>query len=232
MQYSFEVIDWVDTPIGTISLRRREVPTGEVTEVMIDNELLMSSLNTISERALATCALGLHPEGKDLRVLVGGLGLGYTAQQALKDPRVGHVRVVDRLPTVIGWLRDGKVPLSRELTADPRVEIVEGDVYAELLGPGTEEYDLVLVDVDHAPGSPLDPASEPFYTWQGQRQVIEHLAPGGVLGVWSAEDDRWFADALAEVWPFSAREHIRWNDEHISNGEEIHEVIFLARRAD
>ncbi|MHC5033359.1 MAG: spermidine synthase, partial [Planctomycetota bacterium] len=214
----FEVVDSRVTPIGVLDLRRRELPAKPgmiVTEITINDEMLMSSLSTVSESALSTTALDLHTGGDGLKVLVGGLGLGYTAHVALADPRVAHVRVVDRLPAVIGWMRQGLLPLSDELNGDERLEICEGDVYAELLCPGTEAWDLILIDVDHSPTEPLDPKSEPFYTWQGQRQVIEHLAPDGVLGVWSSGDDHYFAAVLDEIYPEARRERIRWLNELI-----------------
>lgn len=228
----FEVVDSLATPIGFLELRRRGMPARPemiVTEITIDDEMLMSSLNTTSESALSTSALAMHTGGDGLRVLVGGLGLGYTAHVALQDPRVAHVRVVDRLPTVIRWMRDGLLPLSEELNGDERLEICEGDVYAELLAPGHGAWDLLLIDVDHSPTEPLDPASEPFYRWQGQRQVIDHLAPGGVLAVWSCDDDHDFAAVLDEVYPEATRERVRWIDQLIDD-EEIEEVLFLARR--
>jgi spermidine synthase len=229
----FEILDSVDTAIGTLMLRRRELLGRAgmiVTEVTIDHEMLMSSLNTISECALSTAALAFHPEGKGLRVLVGGLGLGYTAHAALEDERVELVRVVDRLPVVMGWLRAGHFPLSEQLNGDARLELVESDVYADLLGPAEETYDLILIDVDHTPTELLDAASAPFYTPQGQERVKEHLAPGGVLAVWSAGDNDDFAAVLRHVYPESKRELVVWNNELINDGQEIEDVVFLARR--
>jgi spermidine synthase len=228
----FEILDSVDTSIGVLTLRRRELlgrPGTVVTEVTIDHDMLMSSLNTISERALSTSALALHG-GDDLRVLVGGLGLGYTAQAALADPRVAHVRVVDRLPAVMGWLKDGLLPLSETLNGDARLEVCEGDVYAELLAdPASEPYDLILIDVDHSPTELLDEASAPFYMAPGQYRVAAHLAPGGVLAVWSAGDDDGFAAVMASVFPHATREHVHWVNELIGDGQEIEDVIFLGR---
>jgi spermidine synthase len=229
----FEIVDSRATPIGVLELRRRELPARPglvLTEITIDGDMLMSTLSTVSERALSTHALAMHEGGDGLRVLVGGLGLGYTAHVALQDARVARVRVVDRLPAVIGWLREGLLPLSPELNGDSRLEVCEGDVYAELLAPGNGAYDLVLIDVDHSPTALLDPASEPFYTWQGQRQVIEHLAPAGVLAVWSSGDDHEFAAVLEEVYEVARRERIRWINDLIAD-EEIEEILFLARRA-
>ena len=143
--------------------------------------------------------------------------------------KVDPDRIEGGMPTVIRWMRDGLLPLSEELNGDERLEICEGDVYAELLAPGHGAYDLLLIDVDHSPTEPLDPASEPFYTWQGQRQVIDHLAPNGVLAVWSSGDDHDFAAVLDEVYPEATRERVRWINELIDD-EEIEEVLFLARR--
>jgi len=229
---SFEVLADLDSPIGRMHLRRRTLPgTSEViTEITVDGSMLMSSLNTVSETALATRALAWHGGGDGLRVLVGGLGLGYTAQAALADPRVAHVRVIDRLPEVIGWMKDGLLPLSDELNAEPRLRIDEGDVYAELLAkPEHEPYDLVLVDVDHNPRELLDLKSAPFYEWYGQGEVAAHLRPAGVLGVWSSVDDDHFADVLDEVYPEANREYVRWSNHQVDDGIEIVEVVFLAR---
>lgn len=230
----FEILDWADTPIGGLCLRRRELlgrPGVVVTEVTIDHELLMSSLNTASEEALAARGVARHG-GEGLRVLVGGLGLGYTARAALASPRVAAVRVVELLPEVIGWLRRGLVPLSAELQADPRLEVVEGDAYAGLLGPpGDERWDLVLIDVDHTPDEPLDRASGAFYTADGLRRVAAHLAPGGLLGVWSAgDDDPRFARALGEVFDDVAVERVPWHDELFDEGRDEEDVLFFARR--
>jgi spermidine synthase len=226
----FEVVDWVRTPIGVFDLRRRDVVTAtgteRVTEVLVDNDLLMSSKNTLSERALATSALALHAGTADLSVLVGGLGLGYTAQAALADPRVAKVRVTDRIPVLFQWLHDELLPLSAELTADPRFSINEADVYGDLLGAPDTPYDLLLVDVDHAPQQRLDESSAPFYTVDGQRQVARHLAPGGVLAVWSAHDDDEFAAVLDEVYPHATREYVTWEDDFLGT---VTDILFFAR---
>lgn len=97
------------THLGLLCLRRRTTitePAESVTEVTLDHEFLMSSLHTDSERALAEIPLSMLT-GDAMTVLLGGLGLGYTAQAALASKRVAHVEVVELLPQVIGWLRKG-----------------------------------------------------------------------------------------------------------------------------
>ncbi len=233
MPFDYDVLDSVETPIGLIYLYRRELlnqPGVEVYSVDIDGRLLMSSVSPRSERQLATSALAMH-RGEGLRVLIGGLGLGYTAQAALENARPSTVRVVDRMDFVIRWLKEGLLPLSEELNADERLELVQGDVYADLLGPASATWDLILVDVDHSPDEPLDTASRAFYSAEGQKRVAEHLAPGGVLGVWSAQDHDSFAAVLAETYPETSREHVRWTVEHEGECKEpLHNVLFFARK--
>ena len=119
---NLKILAYQTTPIGDLCLRRRELlsrPGTVITEITLDHELLMSSYNTASERALAREALARH-SGRDLSVLVGGLGLGYTANEALKSTRVRRVEVIELLPEVVAFLRDGLLPLAPELLADPR----------------------------------------------------------------------------------------------------------------
>lgn len=229
----FEILDYVDTALGPLCLRRRDLlgmPGVTVTEVSLDHELLMSSLNTTSERELATRATAWHG-GDGLRVMVGGLGLGYTAQAALDTGKAAHVDVVELLPDVIRWFRDGLVPLAN-LAHDPQVALIEGDAYGELLGPPpAEPWDLILIDVDHSPSERLDPTtSKPFYAGEGLVRVYEHLAPGGVLAVWSVSDDPAFVAALGAVFCEVTSERVAWVNDLVGDGQEVEDTLFLARR--
>ena len=134
---NLEILAYEPSPLGILCLRRRELlsqPGTIVTEVTLNHEFLMSSLFTDSERALARTAIQMH-SGDDLRVLVGGLGLGYTAREALLADRVARVEVVELLPQVIDWLVRGLVPLSSELRDERRLVVTQGDVYRRLAGP-------------------------------------------------------------------------------------------------
>jgi spermidine synthase len=197
-----EILAYEPSPLGMICLQQRGMasePGAVVTEITLDHQFLMSSHNTASERALARVGLEMHA-GKDLRVLVGGLGLGYTAREVLRSDRVAHVEVVELLAPVIDWLERGLVPLAEELRADSRFAVSEGDVYRRLASPPERTHDLILVDVDHSPDEPLGSGSASFYTEEGLALAGRHLASDGLLGVWSYAESPPFAAALRRVF--------------------------------
>ena len=226
---NLEVLAYSDSPIGAICLRRRELLAGPgtiVTEITLDHMLLMSSHHTESERALSSRALARHSGTHGLRVLVGGLGLGYTAQEALRSDAVTRVDVVEFLPQVISWMKRGLVPLSNELNSDPRYSVIEGDVYSMLAAPPELLYDLVLIDVDHSPEEPLAKANSAFYTEAGLRSAKQHLRPRGVLGVWSYAGNSSFADAIRAVFPHGEIAPVAFDNE--LTGKEETNWLFLA----
>lgn len=229
MRSNLEILAYEDTPLGPLCLRRRELlsaPGTVVTEVTLDHEFLMSSYNTASERALATRALELNTR-PGLKVLVGGLGLGYTAHAALRSPRVSSVEVVEFLPQVIEWVDQNLIPLAPDLQADPRLVIVGGDVYARLAAPPGDIFDLILIDVDHAPDDNLSGANARFYAEEGLERARGHLAPGGVLAVWSYARHSPFADALRKVFAEVHVEPVTFFNDLVD--EETTDWLFFAR---
>lgn len=227
-----EILAYEDTPLGPLCLRRRErlaSPGAAVTEVTLNHAFLMSSHNTVSERALADMALEMC-SARPASVLVGGLGLGYTAAAALAHEAVSRVVVVELLPQVIEWLDAELFPLAGALKADTRFEPVVGDVYARLLAPPAERFDAVLVDVDHAPDDRLAEASSAFYTEAGLERARRHLEPGGVLGVWSWARSTPLAEALGNVFAEVRVEPVTYGNEII--GEEVTDWLFFARNAE
>jgi len=228
---NLEILAHETTELGELCLRRRELlsrPGTVVTDVTLDHELLMSSHLTVSERTLARRALELHA-GRGLHVLVGGLGLGYTAHEvfAAGGERIARVEVVEYLPPVIDWLERDLVPLAAALKAEPRLAVVPGDVYARLSGPPGDPYDLVLVDVDHSPEEPLGGSGAAFHGEAGLRRARRHLAPGGVLGVWSYTQHAPFATALRRVFDEVHIEPVTVLNELV--GEEQTDWLFFGR---
>lgn len=226
-----EILADEDTPIGPLCLRRRELlsePGTVITEITLDHQLLMSSYYTDSERALSRIALEMH-SGDSLRVLVGGLGLGYTAHEVLRSPRVASSEVVEFLPPVIDWLARGLFPLADELNAEPRLRVTHGDVYARVTtAPETDaRLDLLLIDVDHSPEEMLSQANGGFYTEPGLIAAKQHLAPGGILGVWSYAESSPFADALRATFREVRLEPVTY--ENAQDGGESSDFLFFAR---
>ncbi|MFI5894096.1 spermidine synthase [Actinoplanes sp. NPDC051513] len=189
-------LDWANTRIGEISLRRRLEPTTktEVYEVKLGDEYLMSSMFTVAEEELARLTLAALPDAP-LDVVVGGLGLGYTARAALADARVRSLIVVEALAPVIDWHRRELLPQARALTTDPRTTLLEGDFFALLRdGAGFDPaapdrlFDAILVDIDHSPVNVLDPTHADLYTPTGLRRLGSRLRPGGAFGLWSDDE--------------------------------------------
>lgn len=214
---NLEILAYEPTELGPLCLRRRELlssPGTVVTEITLDHQFLMSSLHTASEEALARVALEMHP-GTKLDVLVGGLGLGYTADAALRSSRVRRVLALELLPEVVEWMNTDLLPLSPVLKEDDRFDVETADAYARLLGPAAERWDLILVDIDHAPQDRLGEADNTFYTVHGLRRVRRHLAPGGVLGVWSWAESTPFARAMREVFETVRVEPVTFVNHHV-----------------
>ena len=232
-----EELDWCETPIGVISLRRRHDPVVDldVYEVKIDDEFLMSSLFTVVEQELAHLGLA-RATGDHLRVLVGGLGLGYTARAALEDPRVVAVTVVEYVAPVIDWHRRDLLPDTVGLAADPRVDLVHADFFATVADPGHEPlpagttYDAVLLDIDHSPQNLLHERHGGLYTPAGLTRLASMITPGGVFGLWSDDPpDAEFEAALAQVFEAPAA-HVVTFPNPLTGGESA-STVYVATRA-
>lgn len=205
MSARLEELDFQSTPMGELTLRRRHEPTLDVDvyEVKLGDEYLMSSLFTVAEEELARRGLGVV-DGTALDVMVGGLGLGYTAVAALRDERVGSLTVVDTLPAVIDWHRRKLLPVSAELVDDPRTILVLDDFFALMRAEPVREaprWDAILVDIDHSPRHRLAESHSDLYSPAGLRAASRHLRAGGAFALWSDDppDDAFLAD-LAGVF--------------------------------
>jgi spermidine synthase len=133
-------------------------------------------------------------------VLVGGLGLGFTAHAVLADPRVEKVAVVEIEDAIVGWMRDATVPHGPAFLADERLTIVVADVRAAVAEATPASYDLVLLDVDNGPGYLVHDSNAEVYAVPFLRQLHDLLRPGGALVVWSAAPDRALGEAVEQVF--------------------------------
>ena len=239
MSVYFEELDFRPTPIGVLSLRRRRSLTSglDIYEIKLGDEFLMSSQFTVAEIELARLGLAAL-ERTDLDVVVGGLGLGYTALAALENPGVRSLIVVDALAEVIEWHQQGLLPLGKQLTGDPRCRLVNGDFFAmsdcadgfDSKTPG-RRFDAVLVDIDHSPQNLLHPRHAALYTASGLARLAGHLNPGGVFALWSNDPpDPAFERTLAGAFANSAAHVV--NFDNASGQPDASNTIYIGIKAD
>lgn len=165
-------------------------------ELICNGVFLMASYNRDSDRALATLALQ-RIVGDRLRVLVGGLGIGFTAQAALDDPRVSRVDIVEVEPVVIQWHRRYFSALCGRPADDPRAHVFEADLYD--LSLSAASYDAILLDTDNGPGWLARPENARLYGLEMLHRFLQALTPRGVLAVWSSAPAPEFALTLTPV---------------------------------
>jgi spermidine synthase len=234
----FEELDWRQTPLGAISLRRRWDPRlgSDIYEVKLDDDFLMSSLFTVAEVEVARLALaGLSTASLD--VAVGGLGLGYTAQTVLEWPDVRSLVVVEALGEVIEWHERGLIPVSVSLTSDSRCRFVLGDFFAMVgassgLDPETpgRRFHAIIVDIDHSPRHLLHPSHAGFYEPAGVRRLVDHLYPGGIFALWSNDPpDEGFKAVLAEAFADVEAEVVSFHNP--LQEREAANTVYIAKKA-
>lgn len=225
--------------MGDLVLRRRRIAMLdglEVYEVKLGEAFLMSSLFHVVEDALADLGLAAV-EDAELDVVVGGLGLGYTAVAALMHERVASLIVVDTMPAVIEWHEKHLVPLGSTLTGDSRCRFVEADFFALAADPASgfdptrpgRRFHAVLLDIDHSPDNLLHERHASFYSTAGLRLLADQLHPGGVFALWSddpPESD--FLASLAEVFEAPASHIVTFPNPFLDRDSES--TVYVARK--
>ncbi len=225
------------TPLGELTLRRRTEPRVngiEVFEVKLGDEYLMSSLFTESERQLST--LGLAPLVGELDVIVGGLGLGFTAVEAMANPMVNRLLVIDLFQEVIDWHLNGLVPNGQSLASDPRCELRQGDFF-ELARTGFDaadperKFDAVLLDIDHSPKHHLDSANSSLYTDDGLAAVRSQLKSGGTFAIWSDDSaDSDLTKRLSSIFGAAEGHNIEFQNPY-TGGVSVN-AVYVAQKSD
>jgi spermidine synthase len=184
---------------GELVLReRRSEGAPSVLELRANGVFVMDTLETSTERALASAALGLVEDPR--AVVVGGLGLGFTMHEVLADSRVEKCAVVEIEQALVDWMRGGTIPHGPGLLADERVSVVVADVAVAMEEARPASYDLVLLDVDNGPGYLVHEANAALYRAPFLRAARAVVRPGGALVIWSAAEEPALEAALAEVF--------------------------------
>ncbi len=205
------------TPLGELTLRRRTetlLQNTEVFEVKLGDEFLMSSLFTEGEKQLSYLGLA-KLEGK-LDVVVGGLGLGYTAVAALENKNVRSLLVIDKFQEVINWHQNKLVPMGAILSADQRCEMRTGDFFVLArtgfdINHNERKFDAVLLDIDHSPEHFLDEKNESFYGTKGLTALCRQLKNGGVFALWSNDPaDEKFTGHLESIFGTASAHNVEF----------------------
>ena len=189
-------LERVTTPTGEVALRRR----AGVFEIVSNGVFLMDTADGTSERLLVDAAVE-RCTADALRVLIGGLGVGFSLQRALAHERVAAVDVVEIEPVVVAWHERHLRVVVGDVTKDARVRVVVGDVL-EVLAATDERYDAVCLDTDNGPDWLVTPSNAALYDERGLTLVSAVLRDGGVLAMWSA--------APSPALERRLREHFDW----------------------
>ncbi len=238
MELIFEELDYQSTPLGDISLRRRSEPRLDnkiIYEVKLGEEFLMSSLFYDAEEQLSTLGLSkLKANGhdSDLSVVVGGLGLGYTALTALQDNAVTQLRTIDVMQPVISWHQKGLLPIGDVLATDSRSTLIESDFFSvatdtQLGFLDEHKVDAVLLDIDHSPSHWLNEGNCGFYTQRSLQAMAAKIKPNGVFGLWSNElPDSAFVELLNTVFDHTDSHVVSFDNPY--SGEQSTNSVYIS----
>jgi spermidine synthase len=181
---------------GELALRAR----GGHLEVISDGSFLISTENEASSRSLVSAATPWLPDGP-LHILIGGLGLGFALDEALRLPRTEAVMVAEFEPAVVSWFARYGAERARRASADSRARIVVADVQ-DVLRAASQAYDLIALDTDNGPHWLVRESNAALYDDRGLALVFSALKAGGVAVFWSPERYPRFEAALGARFPF------------------------------
>ncbi|MGG6311117.1 spermine/spermidine synthase [Paenibacillus macerans] len=184
-----QIMERAVTPRGEIQLQRR----GEYYEIISNGTFLMATYNGESERLLVRRALQQVPEPD--QVLIGGLGVGFSLQEALRDPRVREVTVVEIEAKVIEWNRSFLAPVSDHALAHGKTRLIHADLVA-WLRETEETFDLICLDIDNGPDWNVIDGNASLYDSTGLAALRGRLKAGGCITFWSATPSPDFAARL------------------------------------
>jgi spermidine synthase len=212
---------------GEVVLQRRQTAAGQVDELIINGAFAMDSAETVSERALGRLASGAR------RVLLGGLGLGYTAAEVLSHP-IEQLDIVELEGCLLQWAQDGRTDVLCGVAAHPKVRLYAGDIASVLQGPSTTPelreiigpWDAILLDVDNGPDFLIHPQNAPLYEAPLLTAGYEQLRPGGLLAIWCQGEAPLLESAVRRLGQVAAHRI------EVHRGErQLEYLIYTLRRA-
>jgi spermidine synthase len=216
----WKTIESLDTPEGKLELRQRGTRSFLIT---LGGRVLMTSEAHRSETdlaRLASAALGDLPRP---RVLIGGLGMGYTLRAALDTlPPGARVTVVDLNAAVVAWCKGPLASLTNGALSDERVTTVVADAARFIADASPGSYDAIVLDLYEGPHHANSGPHDPFYGFEAMRRTAKALAPDGVLAIWSEERDLPFEERMETEFAV---------ERHRGAGGGRKHVIYVGKRA-
>ena len=220
MAAPWQMIATVGTPEGVLELRRRR----DDWLMLIDGRVLMNSFARRSEEELAWLGLQELGERPAPRVLVSGLGMGFTLRALLdRAPEAARVVVAELNPVVVEWCRGPLAAAAGEVLRDPRVRVEIGDVAALISRSPAGAFDLILLDLYEGPNSATQAADDPLYGPRALAHLHRALAPRGVAGIWSEDADAAFQRRMSAAG-FAVTKH------SLRSGSASRHVVYMGRR--
>lgn len=210
-----EVVERAETSQGELVLRR----CGEHFELILNGCFLMDTRDGRSERLMVREAVG---ERREVQLLLGGLGVGFSLDEALSMRRVRSVTVVELHREVVDWYLRYFTARSAKALADHRAQIHVGDMSTYLADRG-DVFDVLCLDVDNGPGWLTSAANATLYQSDGLAQLGRSLAPQGTLAIWSSADDSDFESRLIDQFG-----HFRKIEVPVARGNP--DVVYLTKR--
>lgn len=190
MTRPWETLDGVETDEGRLELRRR----GDDYVITVAGRVLMSSMAHLTEVAVAEMACREVARREKPRVLIGGLGMGYTLRAALDSlPKTARVEVAEINDAIVRWCRGPLAGLTRNALQDPRARVVMEDVALTIERGG---FDAIILDLYEGPREAAKAEGDPFYGREALRRTRDALTPGGIFAVWSEDPDAAFEKRL------------------------------------
>lgn len=192
-----------ETDRGEVVLRERHDPdagsrSSTVLELRVNGAFVMDTLETSSEKAMASAAL--EQVDRPRNVLIGGLGLGYTMHEVLADRRVERLLVIELEEDLVRWMRDGTVPHGPTYLADQRLTVIAADIATAVAEAKPGAYDLILLDVDNGPGFLVHENNAAIYQRDFLLQAQAVLSVDGALAIWSAAESPDLRTTMGDIF--------------------------------
>lgn len=193
-------------------------------EMIIDGVFIMASYNHLSSELLIRNAMKQLGTAKDIDILIGGLGMGFTVREACSYPDVKEIDVVEMQPVVVNWNREILSECNGRCLQDDRVRVIVDDFY-DYVSAHDKQYHIISMDIDNGPMMLVTASNERVYNLDFFKKIKEIMKPGGIFVIWSCNQDTGLLEQTRQVFDQCYEEEVI--EEH--NGRKISYFLYFAR---